>query len=273
MARVIHLTPDGLGKRLTTRERRAARALVGESIRTRLAEYRSRHLFARRPTQLAVFARRIVARRRTLLVVSDGHEPAPRILLTATVRASAPQGGPIAGACYAVVGRASRGVVLLATMIAILMARHGHTALSTLVGCGAAVAIVTSPLLTSIRTRCRDRALAARAFRFLPELRDQLRGVAILHDLGLPRSVSAPDETLRDLEIVGAALTCGAIPTSIAEPCCLDAAEAFAGWGGALLVPQHASAERSILVFAQPVVEATVASADIVRLERVRQLR
>lgn len=249
MARVIHLTPLGLGRTLSYKEQRAARALVAESIRTRLAEYRSRHLFARRPTHLAVLGQRVVARRRTLLVVTDGMGPIARILLAATVRATTPTGGVLAQAMHSVARRLSRRVVMMITMIVVLAVRHGHTGFSALIASAVAVAVVTSPVLTSLRVRCGDRALARRAATLLPELEDELRGVAVLHDLGLPRLVGAPQPTIDELSTIGAALSLGTIPTCIARPCCAEAGEAFATWAGALFVPQHAQPDRTVLVF------------------------
>jgi hypothetical protein len=103
--RVIHLTPFGLGRPLPRAECRAARAPVAESIRTRLVECRARRLLTRQPSELAVLGQRLVARRRTMLVVSDGAPSATLILLAATVRASTPHAGRLASVCHSVVRR------------------------------------------------------------------------------------------------------------------------------------------------------------------------
>lgn len=268
--RVVHLTPFGIGGALTRDECRAALALVGEEIRTRLSEYRSRHLFARRPSQLAVLGERFVARRRTLLVISDGGSRPPRILVAATVRASTPHWGRAATACNSVTRRCTRRTVMAIAMIVVLALRHGHTNLLPLVACAAGVAVATSPIFTSLRVRCSDRVLAFRAATLLPELGEELQGVTVLHDFGLPRMLGAPEPTLADVATIGAALSCGAIPTCIAQPCCLDAGEMFATWASAALVPQHVRPERSVLVFPQALAkeqEPTATTAKIIPID------
>ena len=272
--RVVHLTPFGLGRPLSRDECRAARALVAESIRTRLTEYRARHLFARPPTQLAVLGQRVVATRRTLFVVSDGASSDVRILLAATARASTSHGGLSARVLYAVVRRLRRGAVMVITALAVLAARHGHTGFDALVESAVVVAVTSSPVLTSVRVRWGGRALAWRAARLMPELGDELHGVTVLHDFGLPRALGGLDSLATELEAIGAALTLGVIPTCIAQPCCDEVGQVFATWARGLLVPQHAQPERSVLVF--PVGRSvTVGHADgeIVPIDRAARSR
>ena len=269
--RVVHLTPFGIGQPLTRDECHAARALVGEAIRTRLSEYRARQLFARRPSQFAVLGQRIVARRRTLLVISDGASRPRRILLAATVRASTPHGGRAAIACHSVLRHLTRRTVMVVAMIVLLALRHGHTNLLPLVACAAGVAVATSPIFTSLRVRCADRVLAFRAATLLPELGGELQGVTVLHDFGLPRMLGAPERTLADVATIGAALSCGAIPTCIAKPCCLEAGEVFVAWASAALVPQHVRPERAALVFPQSLAEGnepSTSGAEIIPIDR-----
>jgi hypothetical protein len=269
--RVVHLTPSGIGRPLTRDECRAARALVGEAIRTQLSEYRSRHFFARRPSQLAVLGQRFVARRRTLVVISDGASRPRRILLAATVRASTPHGGRAAIACHSVVQHLTRLTVMVIAMVVVLTLRHVHTNLLPLVAGAAGVAIATSPIFTSLRVRCADRVLAFRAATLLPELGQELQGVTVLHDFGLPRMLGAPEQTLSDISAIGGALSSGAIPTCIALPCCLEAGEAFAAGANAVLVPQHVRPERSVLVFPRSFAEereSLATTAKIIPIDR-----
>ena len=80
---------------------------------------------------------------------------------------------------------------MVLTMIVVLALHHGHTNLLPLVACAAGVALATSPIFTSLRVRCADRVLAFRAATLLPELGEELQGVTVLHDFGLPRMLDA----------------------------------------------------------------------------------
>lgn len=272
--RVIHLTPLGQGRELSRREIRAARALVAESIRTRLMENRMRHVFARRPTPLAVLGRRFGASRRKLLVVSDGDRAAMRILLAAT----RPNWGLVAKALLSVARWLSRLVVMAITVTVLLAEGHGRVDARTLATTAIVVAVTTSPFLTSLRVRLGDRALAKRAATLVPELSDELGRVTVLHDLGLPRARRSVGPTTDDLAAIGSALSFGVVPTVIAQPCCVEAAELYAAWAGALLVPHHSHVERLLRIFASTsgfVAGDGLASADadIVSLHRVARAR
>jgi hypothetical protein len=237
-----------------------------------------RHIFARRPTRLAVLGRRVIARRRTLLVISEGDPTARNILVAATMRTTKPNWGSTAHVLLSGIRWWSRPVVMAITVTALLADRHGHVGTSPLAATAVFVAVATSPLLTSLRVRLGDRAMAKRAAVLMPEIREQLDRVTVLHDFGLPRTGGRADTATDDLAAVGDALSFGGLPTIVAQPCCVEAGELYAAWAGALLVPRHAHVERMLLIFARSSDTRrgeSLASrdADIVALDRVVRAR
>jgi hypothetical protein len=159
------------------------------------------------------------------------------------------------------------------TILVVLAIRHGHTGFDALVLSAVVIAALSSPLITSVRVRCGDRTLALRALRLMPEFGDELKGVSVLHDFGLPRALGTPESWAADLDAIGTALTIGTIPTCIAQPCCEEVGAVFASWGRGLLVPPHTQAEHSVIAF--PVVRnvATVGQdhGEIVSIDRARR--
>ena len=172
--RELHLTPGGTGEDLTHSERRAARALVGESIRHELAERHAQHWPRYRPSARRILAARLVARRRSLLVVTDGEGASRRIVMTATYRATSARLGRLAVVPLWLTRLCSKGFVILATAMTLLALYHGQIGIGTLGAVAVLVALLTSPLVSTCRLRLGDRALAARARLFCPQHHDAL---------------------------------------------------------------------------------------------------
>lgn len=268
----LHFSAFGPADALSARERRAARALIDETIRHELAVDHAAHWPRHRPSGRRLRKARRTAHRQQLLVVTVPSPSGRRVLAAATCTSTAASAGSAASAALRVTRWMTKGSVFLATVVALLAARHGHVGLSVLMSVGLLVAVVVAPSIAWCRRRLSDRVLAARGNLLLGRPTRAGERLVVLHHLTLPDDVD-DGSTASTTTVVDALRPEQGAPWLIA-PCCIELAQRYAGCRGVEWLFRHGRHEQMVLVLlARSSDEQRGSDGQVVALSRARSER